>query len=156
MKPTIVLLGVVLAGAAGMRADAATADVATPALEKELIATMAAVAEAVGKRDVAALQRLLHDELVYSHSDARSQSKTDLLNEAKEGKGPGNVNILDAKVHVYGTTAVIRGRAGTPPRPIQANSPYATAVFVKSAAGWQLVARTATRAPDPGAGRSGR
>lgn len=114
---------------------------------------MSAVAEAVAKRDVAALQRLLHDELAYNHSDARSQNKADLVNEAKEGKGPGNVNILDAKVHVYGNTAIIRGRAGTPPRPIQANSPYATAVFIKGPQGWQLVARTATRAPDPTASR---
>jgi ketosteroid isomerase-like protein len=129
------------------------ADVPTPAVEKELLATMSAVAEAVAKRDVAALQRLLHDELAYNHSDARSQSKADLVNEAKEGKGPGNVNILDAEVHVYGNTAIIRGRAGTPPRPIQANSPYATAVFIKGPQGWQLVARTATRAPDPTASR---
>lgn len=124
------------------------ADVPTPVVEKEVLAAMSAVADAVAKRDVAALQRLLHDELSYNHSDARSQTKADLVNEAKDGKGPGNVNMLDAKVHVYGNTAIIRGRAGTPPRPVQPNSPYATAVFVKGAQGWQLVARTATRAPD--------
>jgi ketosteroid isomerase-like protein len=148
MRALAFTLVIALAAATSVRAD-----VATPALEKELLATMTAVADAVAKRDVAALQRLLHDELVYGHSDARMQSKAELLGEAKEGKGPGNVNILDAKVHVYGNTAVIRGRAGTPPRPIQANSPYATAVFVKGPAGWQLVARSAVRAPDPAAAR---
>jgi ketosteroid isomerase-like protein len=127
----------------------ARADVPTAAVEKEVLAAMSAVADAIAKRDVAALQRLLHDELSYNHSDARSQTKADLVNEAKDGKGPGNVNMLDAKVLVYGNTAIMRGRAGTPPRPVQANSPYATAVFVKGAQGWQLVARTATRAPDP-------
>jgi ketosteroid isomerase-like protein len=129
------------------------ADLATPLLEKELLAAMTAVAEAVARRDVAALQALLHDELVYNHSDARSQTKADLVNEAKQGKGPGNVNMLDATVHVYGTTAIVRGRAGTPPRPVQDNSPYATAVFVKGPQGWQLVARTATRAPVAAAAR---
>lgn len=129
------------------------ADVATPALEKELVAVVTAVADAVAQRDVAALQRLLHDELVYNHSDARSQSKDDLVNEARQGRGPGNVNIMEARVHVYGTTAIVRGRAGTPPRPLQANSPHVTAVFVKGSQGWQLVARTATRPADPAAAR---
>jgi ketosteroid isomerase-like protein len=144
----VIVFAIALCVAAPSRAD-----VASPALQKELLAAMSAVADAVAKRDVAALQALLHDELVYNHSDARSQTKADLVNEASQGKGPGNVNMLEATVHVYGNTAIVRGRAGTPPRPVQANSPYATAVFVKGAHGWQLVARTATRAADPSAAR---
>jgi ketosteroid isomerase-like protein len=139
-----IAFAIVLCSAVTVRAD-----VATPALQKELLATMSAVADAVAKRDAASLQRLLHDELVYGHSDGRMQSKADLVDEAKAGKGPGNVNILEATVHIYGDTAIIRGKAGTPPRPLQPTSPLATAVFFKGSMGWQLVARTAVRPGEP-------
>jgi ketosteroid isomerase-like protein len=142
-----------LFSAATLSATTIRADIATPALEKELLAAMSAVADAVAKRDAAALQRLLHDELTYSHSDGRLQTKADVVGEAKAGRGAGNVNILDATVHVYGNTAIVRGRAGTPPKPVQGNSPFATAVFIKGPQGWQLVARTATRPAEPAASR---
>ena len=132
------------------------AAVPTSAEETEVLAAMSAFAEAVAKRDVAALQRLLHDELVYSHSDTRAQTKGDLIKEAQEGRGPGGIALADAKVHVYGNTAIIRGRVGGGARGVQANSPHAVAVYVKGPGGWQVVARTATRPPDPAATGAGR
>lgn len=128
------------------------ATVPTAAEEKEVLAAMNALAEAVAKRDVAALQRLLHDELVYSHSDTRAQTKADLLKEAQENRGPGGVALAEPKVHMYGSTAIIRGRVGSP-KGVQPNSPHAVAVFVKGPQGWQIVARTATRPVDPAARR---
>jgi ketosteroid isomerase-like protein len=134
-----------------------TAAIPTAAEEKEVLAAMTAVGDAVTKRDVAALQQLLHDELVYSHSDTRAQSKADLVKEAQEGRGFGGVALAEAKVHIYGNTAVVRGRVGGA-KGVQPNSPHAVAVFVKGSQGWQIVARTATRpvAPaTPGDGRRG-
>ena len=104
----------------------------------------------MGKHDVAALQRLLHDELVYSHSDTRAQTKADLLKEAQENRGPGGIALAEPKVHVYGSTAIIRGRVGTA-KGVMPNSPHAVAVWVKGSQGWQIVARTATRPADPAA-----
>jgi ketosteroid isomerase-like protein len=133
------------------------AAIPTAAEEKEVLAAMTALGDAVAKRDVAALQRLLHDELVYSHSDTRAQSKADLVKEAQEGRGPGGVALAEAKVHIYGSTAVVRGRVGGA-KGVQPNSPHAVAVFVKGSQGWQIVARTATRpvaAASPGDGRRG-
>jgi ketosteroid isomerase-like protein len=132
----------------------AYAAVPTPAEEKEVLAAMASFAEAVAKRDVAALQKLMHDELVYSHSDTRAQTKADLVKEAQEGRGPGGIALADPKVHIYGNTAIIRGRVGGGARGVQANSPHAVAVWIKGPAGWQVVARTATRPPDPAAAAS--
>lgn len=131
------------------------AAVPTAAEEKEVLAAMNAFAEAVAKHDVAALQKIMHDELVYSHSDTRAQTKADLIKEAQEGRGPGGIALADPKVHIYGSTAIIRGRVGGGARGVQANSPYAVAVWVKGPAGWQVVARTATRPADPAAARSG-
>jgi ketosteroid isomerase-like protein len=129
----------------------------TAAEEKDVLAAMNALAEAVAKRDVAALQMLMHDELVYSHSDTRAQTKSDLIKEAQDGRGPGGIALADPKVHIYGNTAIVRGRVGGGGRGVQANSPYAVAVWIKSPAGWQVVARTATRPADsvpPVGGRS--
>ena len=89
------------------------AAVPTAAEEKEVLAAMNALAEAVAKRDVAALQRLLHDELVYSHSDTRAHTKADLLKEAQENPGPGGVALTEPNVHLYGSTEIIRGRVGS-------------------------------------------
>ena len=139
----------------------AYAAVATPAEEKEVLAAMHAFAEAVAKHDVSALQRYMHDELIYSHSDTRAQTKADLIAEAKEGRGPGGIALADTKVHIYGNTAIVRGRVGGGARGVQTNSPHAVAVWIKGPAGWQVVARTATRPVDPAAaavprgGRSG-
>jgi hypothetical protein len=124
------------------------AAVPTAVEEKEVLAAMSTLGDAVAKRDVAALQRLLHDELVYSHSDARVQTKQDLLKDAQENRGPGGVVFANAKVNIYGSTAVVRGRvAGA--KGVQPNSPHGLAVFVKGSQGWQLVARTATRPAAP-------
>jgi hypothetical protein len=130
------------------------AAVPTAAEEKEVLGAMNVLAEAVAKRDVAVLQRLLHDELVYSHSDTRAQTKADLLKEAQENRGPGGVALAEPKVHIYGNTAIIRGRVGSA-KGVQPNSPHAVAVFLKAPQGWQIVARTATR-PAPAGARGGR
>jgi ketosteroid isomerase-like protein len=132
-------------------ATALHAAVATPAEEKEVLAAMNAFAEAVAKRDVAALQKLMHDELVYSHSDTRAQTKADLIKEAQEGRRPGGIALAEPKVHIYGNTAIVRGRVGGGARGVQTNSPHAVAVWIKGPAGWQVVARTATRPVDPAA-----
>jgi ketosteroid isomerase-like protein len=131
------------------------AAVPTAAEEKEVLGAMNVLAEAVAKRDVAALQRLLHDELVYSHSDTRAQTKADLLKEAQENRGPGGVALAEPKVHIYGNTAIIRGRVGSA-KGVQPNSPHAVAVFVKGSQGWQIVARTATRPLAPASAGEGR
>ena len=132
------------------------AAVPTPAEEKEVLAAMSAFAEAVAKRDVATLQRVLHDELVYSHSDTRAQTKADIIKEAQENRGAGGIALADPKVHVYGNTAIVRGRVGGGARGVQVSSPHAVAIWVKGPAGWQVVARTATRPPDPAAAGAGR
>jgi ketosteroid isomerase-like protein len=134
----------------------AYAAVATPAEEKEVLAAMNAFAEAVATHDVAALQRFMHDELIYSHSDTRAQTKADLIGEAKEGRGPGGIALADTKVHIYGNTAIVRGRVGGGARGVQTNSPHAVAIWLKGPSGWQIVARTATRPADAAPAGAGR
>lgn len=121
-----------------------SAAVPTPAEEKEIMAAMQAWTSAMVTRDAAALQRVMHDELVYSHSDTRVQTKADLIQDAKSGLGPAGLDLLESVVRVYGTTAVVKSKVVVMPNPAPM---VATHVLVKGDAGWQLVSRQGTRPP---------
>ena len=126
--------------------------------------------EATVKQDVSALQKILHDELTYSHSNATSQTKAEVIQDVKEGRAPMGVELADTTVRIYGNTALVksmvtvRGRPRNPPqnaannpdRPEEARKgppPLSILhVLVKGPQGWQVVARQATRpGPPPGA-----
>ena len=112
----------------------------------EVLAAMESWKQAMLAKDTAALDRLLHPDLTYSHSDGKTQTKADVL------KSPGNnqsITFGETNVRVYGDTALLKGpiefvsisSSGTP----------ATAhlsvlqVWLKGPRGWQLVARQATK-----------
>lgn len=141
-------------------------DLPSPAAEKEVMAAMDAWIQATSMQDTKALERLLHDELVYSHSDTRIQTKAEVIKDVADGRGPAGVELSETTVRVYGTTALVRARVvvkGRPrPRPAGAATPAAAPraagqapappllilhVLVKGAQGWQVVSRQATRPP---------
>jgi ketosteroid isomerase-like protein len=115
----------------------------------EVVAAMESWKAAMLKKDAAALDRLLHPDLTYSHSDARLESKADVLQSIPAGK----LNVQDIRfgentVRVYGNTAVVRGdlavtvtTAGAP-NTLNLN---VLQVWLKGPKGWQLVARQSTR-----------
>jgi uncharacterized protein (TIGR02246 family) len=114
------------------------------ALESERFRAMAA-------GDVAALERLLGDDLVYTHSSASLDTKASLI----EGIRTKRFNYQKferpvEEVHVYGDSAVVAGQAriellgesGT--RVL--NVRY-TDVWVKQGDGWRMVAWQSTPIP---------
>jgi ketosteroid isomerase-like protein len=114
------------------------------ALESERFRAMAA-------GDVAALERLLGDELVYTHSSASLDTKASLI----EGIRTKRFNYQKferpvEEVHVYGDSAVVAGQAriellGASGTRVL-NVRY-TDVWVKQGDGWRMVAWQSTPIP---------
>ena len=120
------------------------------------MAAMDAYRQGLVKKDAAALSKVLSDDLVYTHSSNLHEDKAAVLESLKKNTVTEAVDFKDLKVRVYGNTAVVVGdvdfRNST-------NGVASTAklnvlhVLVKGPQGWQLVARQATRYPEPSAGK---
>ncbi len=113
------------------------------AMEAWRVATLA--------QDAAALERLLHPQLIYSHSSGRLESKADIVNLAKARKLPNTsmATLGDQPVMFLGQTAIVRGNmdvgskaADGSPTLLHLNVLY---VWTRTPQGWQLVARQATK-----------
>ncbi len=127
-----------------------------PKTEKEIMATMEAYKQALMKKDSAALSKILSDDLVYTHSSNLHENKTAVLESLKGKTVVEGIDFKDLKVRVYGNSAVVVGdvdftnNAGNGATVSKLNVLH---VLVKGSQGWQLVARQATRYPDPAAGK---
>jgi len=124
--------------------------VSTDAREQEVRAAEDARFRAMVAGDAAALGRLLSDQLVYTHSNARVDTKTSLI-EAITSKRSNYQKIErpEEAIRVYGDAAVVAGQARIElggPSPRTLNLRY-TDVWVKAAAGWQMVAWQSTPIP---------
>src|ERR1035438_840602 len=87
-------------------ATAASLSAADP--KADVLAAMESWKQAMLTKDTAALDRLLHPDLTYSHSDGHNQTKADLM------KSPGNnqsITFGETTVRIYGDTALIKGPA---------------------------------------------
>lgn len=138
---------------------AASAAPPTPAEEREVMAAMQAWISAVNAQDMPALRAILHDDLIFVHSDGRTQNKSEVLKDVEAGRGAAGVELSETIVRVIdGRTALVkarvhvrgRPRAGPPPPEARSRPPNIIAVvhvLVKGAGGWQLASRQATRPP---------
>ena len=117
--------------------------------EKEVLAAMDAWKQATMKKDGAALGKLLHPDLTYSHSSGMNETKADVLKSVTAGKSTVEaIDFSDTTVRVYGNTALIKGkvdiRNNNAGKSTTANLNILH-VWVKGPQGWQMVARQATR-----------
>jgi ketosteroid isomerase-like protein len=113
----------------------------------DVMASMQSWKTAMLKKDAGALDRLLHPDLTYSHSDARTESKADILQSIPAGKlNVQDIQFGDNAVRVYGNTAVVKGNmvitVSSNPTPLNLS---VLQVWIKGPQGWQLVARQSTR-----------
>jgi hypothetical protein len=120
--------------------------------EKEVLRVENQRIQAVLRRDTAALEQLLADELVYTHSTGRVDSKAQFIHSIESG----DLNYLAMKhsnfdARVYGDVAVLTGRSA-----VKVKSPHTgnqTAdldlrflnVYAKRRGQWQQVAWQSTR-----------
>ena len=117
----------------------------------ELRAVEVARFEAQVKRDTAALRALLGDDLVYIHSNALTESKSDFLETVTTGRIVYD-SLVPVEMHhrIYGQAAVGNGKVRVQ---VQMNGRTLrvdllfTTVHVRQAGGWRLVSWQSTRVP---------
>jgi ketosteroid isomerase-like protein len=117
--------------------------------EKDVLAALDAWKHATMKKDKAALEKLLHADLSYTHSSGKNETKADVLQAVINGKSSVEaVEFSGTTVRVYGKTALVKGKVDITNK---TDGKSTTAhldilhVLVKGSQGWQLVARQAVR-----------
>jgi ketosteroid isomerase-like protein len=107
---------------------------------------------AMAQKDIASLQALIADDLVYTHSSARLDTKASLIGAMQSGATVYSaVEPSEVKAQDYGNTVVLTGRAQ-----ISVNSggkamSFAvrfTDVWVDKGGSWQMASWQSTRLPD--------
>jgi ketosteroid isomerase-like protein len=108
--------------------------------------------EAMAKKDLAKLNELIADDLVYTHSSARLDTKQSLIGNMESGSTAyTSVVPSDVKAQDLGDTVVLTGSCR-----ISVNSGgnamnfgvRFTDVWVNKGGQWQMVAWQSTRTPD--------
>jgi ketosteroid isomerase-like protein len=117
--------------------------------EKEVLGAMDAWKQATMKKDGAALEKLLHPDLTYSHSSGMTQTKADVIKAVTTGKATvEGIDFSDMTVRVYGKTALVKGvvdlHNSTDGKTTVAHLSILH-VWIKDSHGWQMVARHATK-----------
>jgi ketosteroid isomerase-like protein len=108
--------------------------------------------QAMAKKDVATLQTVLADDLIYTHSSARLDTKRSLIDNMTSGSTVYQAcEPSDVKAQDLGDTVVLTGIAqikvvvnGTP----NAFGVRFTDVYAKRGGNWQMVTWQSTRLPD--------
>jgi len=115
--------------------------------DKEVLATVDAWKQAMLKGDAAALDKLYHPDLAYTHSSALVENKAEAIAHAiRPADMTKAIDIHQLTVHIYGNTAIVKGKmdmtsTGAPTKL------DVLMVWLKTGQGWQLVARQAVKLP---------
>jgi ketosteroid isomerase-like protein len=103
-------------------------------------------------KDFPALERILSPDLIYVHSTAVAESKTDYLTGVAKGLYEyERIESRDVDVRIHGDVAVMSGivdmSIGLTIQPKASISLLFVLVWLKRADSWQLTYRQATRRP---------
>ena len=138
MKTALTLL---LLSVAAYASDASTD-------EKDILATLAVWKQAALKGDAAALGRIYHDGLAYTHSNGMTQTKAVAIESETNATGVyKGIAMRDVDVHVYGNTAIVEYKLDLTHFAGDTAHLHEIMVWLKSPQGWQLLARHATKLP---------
>jgi ketosteroid isomerase-like protein len=102
-------------------------------------------------KDVAALDALLHDDLLYTHSTAATDGKPRYLENIRQAKSDyRKIERPEESIRVYGGTAIVTGRVRievlVEGAPRQLNSRF-TDVWLNGPGGWRMVIWQSTPIP---------
>jgi hypothetical protein len=119
--------------------------------EKEILELEETRCAAMIAGDVAALQRMLHEEMIYTHSSGSADTKTSLIEAIRNGKfAYKQIDHSKERVRFYGDTALVSGQAviliDVDRAPRTLNLCY-LAAWTKTPAGWQFVALQSASIP---------
>ena len=118
---------------------------------KEVEKAEQAWSAAVRSADAAALEKMLADDLVYTHASGSVDTKRSYIDSLKSGaRKYTGVDFTETKIRMYGNTAVLttnarmRGAAGGNAFDDRVRLLH---VWVKGAGGWQLASHQTTKIP---------
>ncbi|MBN8874467.1 MAG: nuclear transport factor 2 family protein [Rhodospirillales bacterium] len=107
---------------------------------------------AMGEKDVAALQRLIADDLIYTHSSARIDTKGSLIGAMESGATVYTaVEPSDVTAQDLGDSVVLTGVAAISVNSAGKSMSFRVRfmdVWAKRGGGWQMVAWQSTRLAD--------
>jgi ketosteroid isomerase-like protein len=116
--------------------------------EKDVLSAVDAWKQAALKGDAAALGKLYHNDLAYTHSNAMTQTKDVAI--ASETAPTGiykGVVMREVTTHVYGDTAILEYKLDLTHFAGDTAHLHEVMVWRKSSQGWQLLVRHATKLP---------
>jgi ketosteroid isomerase-like protein len=116
--------------------------------DKDVLAALEAWKRAALKGDAAALGRLYHDDLAYTHSNGMTQTKAVAIAAETAPNGVYKaIEMRDLDVHVYGDTAILEYKLDLTHFAGDTAHLHEIMVWLKSPQGWQMRARHATKLP---------
>lgn len=120
-------------------------------IEKDILALEDKRCTAMTKNDIAALEGMFHDDLIYTHSSAVVDTRASYLEALKSGHTRyHSVQRSDEKVRLYGDTALVTGRAIIDVTVKGEKKHLDTRfldVWTKTPQGWKFVAWQSTKLP---------
>jgi ketosteroid isomerase-like protein len=114
--------------------------------QDEVLAAMESYKNAMIQRDGKTLDRVLSDDLTYTHSGGQFQNKADVIDSIVNKKTTiERMQFSDTTVRFYGDVALVKGRVDLWHSPTVIVHMSVLHVWVKRPQGWQMVARQATK-----------
>jgi ketosteroid isomerase-like protein len=107
--------------------------------------------QAAIKKDEAALQRFLADDLAYSHADGHTQTKGEYIAAVLKTGRYESFTDSDIKIQVYGRAAVLRGFVDVKTANQPAYRVHTLEVYVENNGQWQMAAHQSVRINSPNA-----
>src|SRR5262245_24156655 len=119
-----------------------------PDAKSAVLAAEQAFVDAMIKRDKAALERLLADDLVYVHSSSKSETKAEVIQAVTSGSALyESIEFKETNVRQYGDVVITTHKAEIKTKQTGMSNLYVTHVWVKQKGGWQFASRHAARLP---------
>lgn len=120
--------------------------------EKEVLNALDGLKQAMLKQDRAALDKIFHPDLTYSHSSAKVENKAQAIAHMVDGLGWEAIDLAETTVRLQGNVAIVNSKADFHERkkdqPTTVAKLLILTVWVKGPPGWQLIARQAVRRAD--------
>lgn len=117
-----------------------------PKEQEEVLAAMNVYKNAMIQRDGKALDRVLSDDLAYTHSGGQFQNKSQVIDSVVNRKTTiERIELSDTTVRIYGNVALVKGNVDLWHSPTTIVHMNILHVWVKRPQGWQMVSRQATR-----------
>jgi ketosteroid isomerase-like protein len=101
--------------------------------------------QAAIKKDAAALERFLADDLAYSHADGHTQTKAEYIAAVLRSGRYESFTDSDTKVQVYGRAAVLRGFVDVKTTNQPSYRVHTLEVYVENNGQWQMAAHQSVR-----------